>query len=385
MISERMASAGMLAAGVGHEINNPLAVVVSNVDFVTPCAGSSTSYANSRTSPRRWARGMAGSGSASCPTPLSDTGEGLQRIRDIVVDVKLFSRPLDDKSGTFDVRKVCDSSARMAWNWDEFLEGLDVWHHAPHLGVWFWRPNVWWKPQAGVSKAERVWLQSKYPAWEDIYGPIWDVIVANVEADKIEETLPATLPWLCNLCQLPVSTGERQVVREGLSARSQRLHVPLLLEGLPPDLVGGSRHDAHEDGDRALPRRRHPARGLARRARVDGYYARRRSGRRIWIPVGKGDQAMSAPQPVPINALFGMDFVSLLVVVLTTDTMAEVTEKVAANVVGKRIPRRDAEMAVYYRDERVPRERTVAQAGIAPMQFVYVDYVEDGGSEGIDE
>jgi hypothetical protein len=94
---------------------------------------------------------------------------------------------------------------------------------------------------------------------------------------------------------------------------------------------------------------------------------------------------MSAPQPVPINALFGMDFVSLLVVVLTTDTMAEVTEKVAANVVGKRIPRRDAEMAVYYRDERVPRERTVAQAGIAPMQFVYVDYVEDGGSEGIDE
>jgi hypothetical protein len=86
---------------------------------------------------------------------------------------------------------------------------------------------------------------------------------------------------------------------------------------------------------------------------------------------------MSEPQPVPVNALFGMDFVSLLVVVLTTDTMAQVSEKVAANVVGKRVARREAEMAVYYKDERVPREWTVAQAGIAPMQFVYVDYVED--------
>lgn len=86
---------------------------------------------------------------------------------------------------------------------------------------------------------------------------------------------------------------------------------------------------------------------------------------------------MSAAQPVPINALFGADFVSLLVVVLPTDTMAEVSEKVAANVVGKRVARRDAEMAVYYRDERVPQDWTVARAGIAPMQFVFVDYVDE--------
>jgi hypothetical protein len=85
---------------------------------------------------------------------------------------------------------------------------------------------------------------------------------------------------------------------------------------------------------------------------------------------------MSEPQAVPINALFGTDFVSLLVVVLTTDTMHEVSQKVAANVIGKRIAPRDAEMGGYYRDELVPREWTVAQAGIAPMQLVYVDYLE---------
>ena len=86
---------------------------------------------------------------------------------------------------------------------------------------------------------------------------------------------------------------------------------------------------------------------------------------------------MDTPEPIPINALFGSDFVSLLVVVLSTDTMAQVSEKVAANVVGKRIARRNAEMAVYYRDQRVPKEWTVAQAGITERQFVLVDYVDN--------
>jgi hypothetical protein len=86
---------------------------------------------------------------------------------------------------------------------------------------------------------------------------------------------------------------------------------------------------------------------------------------------------MNEPQPVPINALFGMDFVTLLVVVLSTDTMVEVSEKVAANVVGKRVARRNADMAVYYQDRLVPKDWTVTQAGIAPLQFVFVDYVDE--------
>lgn len=86
---------------------------------------------------------------------------------------------------------------------------------------------------------------------------------------------------------------------------------------------------------------------------------------------------MNEPQPIPINALFGGDFVSLLVVVLSTDTMAEVSAKVAAHVVGKRVAPRDAPMAVYYRDQPVPAAQTVTEAGIGPMQFVFVDYLDD--------
>jgi toluene monooxygenase system protein A len=104
------------------------------------------------------------------------------------------------------MRTIKDYGLKQPWYWDEFLEGLDVWHHALHLGIWFWRPTIWWKPQAGVSRAERIWLQSKYPVWEELYGPIWDVIIDNVNAGNLKDTLPATLPWLCNLCHLPIST-----------------------------------------------------------------------------------------------------------------------------------------------------------------------------------
>jgi toluene monooxygenase system protein A len=124
------------------------------------------------------------------------------------------------------IRTLEEYGLKKPWYWDEFLEGLDVWHHALHLGVWFWRPTVWWKPQAGVSRAERTWLQSKYPVWEETYGPIWDVITANVAAGRIEETLPATLPWLCNLCQLPISTMSKSA-----SGRWQVKDYPLDLSG----------------------------------------------------------------------------------------------------------------------------------------------------------
>lgn len=102
------------------------------------------------------------------------------------------------------VRTLEDYGLKKPWYWDDFIEGLDHWHHALHLGVWYWRPTVWWKPQGGVSKAERKWLNQKYPKWEESYGEKWDMIIDNVNTGKMGLTLPETLPWLCNTCHLPI-------------------------------------------------------------------------------------------------------------------------------------------------------------------------------------
>jgi toluene monooxygenase system protein A len=100
-----------------------------------------------------------------------------------------------------------DLGLKKPWYWqDHFMTELDWYHHAIHMGVWFWRPTVWWNPDAGVSVEERDWLEEKYPGWNDTFGKNWDVIAENIRQNQVERTLPATFPMICNLCQIPVCT-----------------------------------------------------------------------------------------------------------------------------------------------------------------------------------
>ena len=72
------------------------------------------------------------------------------------------------------------------------------------MGVWYWRPTVWWNPRAGVGPEERDWLEENYPGWNDTYGRMAGVVTQNILDARMDQTMPATLPIVCNLCQIPI-------------------------------------------------------------------------------------------------------------------------------------------------------------------------------------
>ena len=84
---------------------------------------------------------------------------------------------------------------------------------------------------------------------------------------------------------------------------------------------------------------------------------------------------MSEPHRIPINAKFGDDFVMHVVVITSADTMAEVARKIAHHSVGKRVSAQSRDMVVYYEGRAVAAHTTVTEAGIRPLQHVFVDYV----------
>lgn len=102
-------------------------------------------------------------------------------------------------------RSLLELGLDKPWYWDDLIHEIDEQHHGMHLGVWFWRPTVWWNPAAGVSPEERAWLEEKYPGWNDTWGHCWDVITDSLLDGKPEQALPVTLPVVCNMCQLPIN------------------------------------------------------------------------------------------------------------------------------------------------------------------------------------
>jgi toluene monooxygenase system protein B len=84
---------------------------------------------------------------------------------------------------------------------------------------------------------------------------------------------------------------------------------------------------------------------------------------------------------VPVNALFEDDFVTQLVVVRDTDTVDQAARKVAAQVVGRRVPPRDGGLVVRLDGMAVPGDVTVAESGISALDVVNVGWarVAEGG------
>jgi signal transduction histidine kinase len=105
LISDRMASVGTLAAGVAHEINNPLAAICANIELAGDALGTLAREP-----------GMA-SRLDEVIDELRDARDAAERVRHIIRDLRIFSRaPDEERRGPVDVRQVLESSVRMAWN-----------------------------------------------------------------------------------------------------------------------------------------------------------------------------------------------------------------------------------------------------------------------------
>src|SRR5688572_4589382 len=135
VISDRMASVGTLAAGVAHEINNPLCALMGNLEFVADDLGQVIRDINALALEGA-AKGRVPSTSLSEPMarltdiqgPLNEARDAAERVRLIVKDLKAFSRSDEETRGPVDVHTVIDSSIRMAHN--------EIRHHARLVKVY---------------------------------------------------------------------------------------------------------------------------------------------------------------------------------------------------------------------------------------------------------
>ncbi|AKF04217.1 PAS domain-containing sensor histidine kinase [Sandaracinus amylolyticus] len=100
--ADRMATVGTLAAGVAHEINNPLAYVMANLELMAKQLPSLSAETEQEVSFFREA--------------LAHSKEGCERVRVIVRDLRIFSRAEEDRRVPLDVNAVIESALNMAGN-----------------------------------------------------------------------------------------------------------------------------------------------------------------------------------------------------------------------------------------------------------------------------
>jgi two-component system cell cycle sensor histidine kinase/response regulator CckA len=100
--SDRLASVGMLAAGIAHEISNPLAFVMTNLDIVARHALPELARLSTSDAERARLASVAGM--------IDQARDGADRMRRIVRDVKTFARGDDDVPEPLDVSAVVDAA-----------------------------------------------------------------------------------------------------------------------------------------------------------------------------------------------------------------------------------------------------------------------------------
>jgi two-component system cell cycle sensor histidine kinase/response regulator CckA len=98
--SDRLASVGLLSAGIAHEINNPLSYILSNLGHALELLGDAGGS-------------LPASGRAEVVSTLAEATGGAERVRQIVRELMTFSRSDDDRRVAVDVEKVLEATLRL--------------------------------------------------------------------------------------------------------------------------------------------------------------------------------------------------------------------------------------------------------------------------------